>query len=378
MKSIAILGSTGSIGKSTMQVVRKLKEKIRITALAAGSNIDLLEEQAKEFRPQLIAVYDSKKALELRKRLPDVEVLGGMEGVIAVAEHQPAQLVVSAMVGTLGLIPTVAALRKGKDVGLANKEALVSGGALVTRLAQENNAKLLPIDSEHSAIFQCLNGENSKNIRRILLTSSGGPFRTWTEEQLKGITVEQALNHPTWNMGPKITIDSSTLMNKGLEVIEAHWLFDTPLEKIEVVIHPQSIIHSMVEFVDGSMKAQLSVPTMIVPIQYALTYPDRAPGLLEPFDFIKNNRLDFYAPDFKRFPCLSLAFESVRQGGTLPCFMNAANEVLVNRFLKKEFAWGEIANRLEQLMASHQVQAVGSIEDVLQIDRLAREQAAVV
>lgn len=376
MKRIAILGSTGSIGQNALKVARHLGQKIQVRALAACENIDLLESQAREFNPSLIAVFNKEKALELQRRLPHTEIVGGMEGLLAVASHSEADMVISAMAGTVGLQPTIEAIRAGKDIALANKEALISGGALIMKLVQEKGVNLIPVDSEHSAIFQCLNGENRNAIHRIILTASGGPFLKWSSEQLERVTVEQALNHPTWKMGAKITIDCSTLMNKGLEVIEAHWLFNVSLDKIEVVIHPQSIIHSMVEFQDQSMLAQMSETTMIVPIQYAMTYPERYPGLLKPFDFTKYPVLEFLTPDQKKFSCLSLAYEAIKKGGTLPCYMNAANEILVNRFLSKEIQWDQIATYLERLMSNHQVKPADSLNTILAVDSLAREEAA--
>lgn len=376
MKRIVILGSTGSIGKNALNVVRHLKHEFQVTALAAKSNIDILEEQAKEFNPAIIAVYDKEKACELQKRLPHHFIVGGMEGLLAVAAYEDADFVISAIAGTIGLQPTIAAIKAGKDVGLANKEALVSGGALVMRLVKEAGIQLIPIDSEHSAIFQCLKQEPFRSIDRLILTASGGPFRTWTDEQLERVTPEQALAHPTWRMGPKVTVDSSTLMNKGLEVIEAYWLFNVNIANIEVVIHPQSLIHSMVEFTDRSMLAQMSEPTMIIPIQYAMTYPNRMPGMLKRFDFLKHSVMEFFIPDLKKFRCLGLAYEAVRQGGSLPCYMNAANEVLVQRFLNKEISWKEIGLQLEALMSQHQVQPIDSLETILAIDALAREEAA--
>lgn len=375
MKRVSILGSTGSIGQNAIKVARHLKDDIQIVALAARENIELLEQQIHEFHPQLVAVYDLQKAQELQKRVPHCPIIGGMEGLLAVASLQQADFVVSAIAGTLGLQPTMAAIQAGKDVGLANKEALVSGGELVIKAVKEKGVKLIPIDSEHSAIFQALNGECVKDVERILLTASGGPFRNFTEEQLENITVEQALCHPTWKMGPKVTIDSSTLMNKGLEIIEAYWLFNVEIDRIEVVIHPQSIIHSMVEFVDYSILAQMGEPNMMVPIQYAMTYPKRYPGLLKRFDFLKNSVLQFHIPDQKKFRCLALAYEAIRQGGSMPCYMNAANEVLVQRFLNKEISWKEIGTGLEELMQQHSVQTVDSIEAILAIDKLAREEA---
>lgn len=375
MKQIAILGSTGSIGCNALKVVRHLPN-FRVVALAARENIDLLEQQAKEFQPLIVAVFNPEKAKELKRRLPNQMIIPGMEGLKAVAACEQADMVISAIAGTLGLQPTVHAIKAKKNVGLANKEALVSGGSLVMRLAKENNIRLMPIDSEHSAIFQCLDGEKKSAINRIIITASGGPFRTFTKEQLEQITIDQALNHPNWKMGPKITIDCSTLMNKGLEVIEARWLFDLAPEKIEVIVHPQSIIHSMVEYQDRSILAQMGVPSMIVPIQYALTYPERAPGLLEPFDFVKNSKLEFYPPDFEKFPCLALAYEAMRQGGSLPCYMNAANEVLVEQFLAGKIGWREIAIHLERLMNRHKIRPADTLEEILDVDVQAREEAA--
>lgn len=375
-KKLSIIGSTGSIGVSTLKVVRNLgPEKVQVASLAAHSNINLLEEQANEFSPEIIAVFDENKALELQKRLPHIPVVAGMEGVVTAATYSVANLVVSSMVGTLGLIPTVKAIEAKKDVALANKEALVSGGALVMAKAQQYKVNILPIDSEHSALFQCLKGEKKENTERLILTSSGGPFRSYDASRLESITVDDALNHPTWQMGPKVTIDSSTLMNKGLEVIEAHWLFDMPIEKIDVVIHPQSVIHSMVEFVDGSMLAQMSRPTMLVPIQYAITHPERSPGIIERFDFTKHSTLQFYKPDVEKFRCLQLAFDSVAEGDSMPCYMNAANEVLVNRFLDKQISWVEISQKLDTLMMSHQKQAINELNDVVAIDSQARKEA---
>lgn len=375
MKKISILGSTGSIGTSTLQVIRHLKDQFQVVAIAAHSNIDLLQKQADEFKPELIAVFDEAQAKELKKRLPSAQIVSGMDGVIAAATFSSAEMVVSAMTGTLGLKPTLAAIHAGKNVGLANKEALVSGGKLVMDAVKKMGVQLLPIDSEHSAIYQCLQGEDRKVIERLILTASGGPFRELTVEQLKTVTLEQALKHPTWNMGAKVTIDSSTLMNKGLEVIEAHWLFDIPCSKIDVIIHPQSIIHSMVEFVDRSMIAQMGEPSMIVPIQYALTYPKRMPGIPKPFDFTKNNQLTFLKPDTDKFRCLKLAYEALKEGDTLPGYMNAANEILVARYLKKEFGWVDISTKLQALMEKHSKKKVESLEDVFAADQQARTDA---
>lgn len=379
MKKIALIGSTGSIGRSALDVVRHLGPEIaQIESLAAHSNIDLLELQAQEFRPKLIAVYDFNKAKELQKRLPTFKVVGGMEGVQEAAALTSSNFVLSAMTGTFGLHPTVTALKAGKTVGLANKESLVSGGALVMGLAKKHGATILPIDSEHSALFQCLVGESNSSISRLILTASGGPFLSYSIEQLEAITVEQALNHPTWNMGPKITLDCSTLMNKGLEVIEAHWLFNIDVDKIEVVIHPQSIIHSLVEFSDGSMKAQLSEPSMRIPIQYALTYPKRSPGLQKPFDFTHARQLQFFPPDWQKFRCLELAYESLRQGKSLACYMNAANEVLGQRFFQGEIGWLDLGRKLEKLMERHNLTSVASLEEISAVDTQARAEAALI
>lgn len=375
MKRISILGSTGSIGTNTLNVVRHLPGEFEVIALAARSNVDLLEQQIKEFSPKLVAVYDEEKALALQKKFPSVEIIAGMEGLKAAASHSEVDFVVSAITGTLGLVPTVAAIEAKKDIGLANKEALVSGGALITALAKKNKVKIIPIDSEHSAIFQCLHKEKKSGIKRIILTASGGPFRTMKYDQLAAITVESALNHPTWKMGPKVTIDSSTLMNKGLEVIEAHWLFNMPVDQIDVVIHPQSIIHSMVEYVDNSIIAQMGYTDMKIPIQYALTYPERLPGTFPTFDFTKHHTLQFFSPDLEKFRCLGLAFESIKAGGTLPCYMNAANEVLVNRFLNKQISWLDIPRKLEDLMAKHSAQPIETLDTILMADTLARKEA---
>jgi 1-deoxy-D-xylulose-5-phosphate reductoisomerase len=376
MKRLAILGSTGSIGVNALRVAEHLKDEMRVVALAAKSNIDLLEQQARQFSPEVIAVYDEDKALELQRRLPRYRILCGMQGLETAASYSGVDFVVSAISGTIGLAPTVAAIKSGKNVGLANKEALISGGSLVMSLVREKGVQLIPIDSEHSALFQCLNGENIQSVQRLILTASGGPFRTYDNEQLSQVTAEQALCHPRWKMGPKVTIDCSTLMNKGLEVIEAHWLFGMPIDKIDVVIHPQSIIHSMVEFVDNSIMAQMGETSMIIPIQYALTYPNRRPGLLSKFDFMKYANLQFFQPDLEKFSCLRLAFDAVRIGGTMPCYMNAANEVLVQRFLEQKISWLDISSKLEKLMSRHSPAKVSSLEDVYAVDSQARHEAS--
>ncbi len=375
MKTIAILGSTGSIGTSTLEVAAHLGDAIQVASLAAGENIDLLEKQARQFKPKLVAVYNKERALELKRRLPHAEVVGGAEGLAAAAAHPDVDFVVSAISGAIGLKPTIEAIKAGKDIGLANKEVLVAGGELVMRLIKKHGVRLLPIDSEHSALFQCLAGERSKDVGRLILTASGGPFRGFSADRLTKVTVEDALKHPNWSMGAKITVDSSTMMNKGLEVIEARWLFDISADRIDVVVHPQSIIHSLVEFVDGSIKAQMSEPSMLMPIQYALTYPCRAPGLLAPFDFIGNGMLEFHVPDNRKFPCLNLAYEALKAGGSAPCYLNAANEALVDRFLKKQIRWIEIGQKLQTLLGRHRLEPIDSLEEIIAIDQAARRDA---
>lgn len=369
-KKISLLGSTGSIGQNTLKVAAHLG--IEVVALAAKSNIDLLEEQARCFHPQLIAVFDQDKALELAGRLPRVRVVGGMEGLNEAAALEEATHVVSAMSGTVGILPTATALINKKQLLLANKEALVSAGEIMMRLARENGTKIIPVDSEHSALFQCFQTRDTKEVHRLILTASGGPFRGWSHEELQAITVEKALEHPTWKMGPKITIDCSTLMNKGMEVIEAHHLFGIPIDQIEVLIHPQSVIHGMVQFIDGSTLAQLSNPHMIYPIQYALTHPIRKATSLVHLDLTQYGTLEFFSPDIQKFPCLQLAIDSLRVGGSMPCFMNAANETLVQRFILKEISWNEIGKKLEKLMEKHTIGKETSLEGLLAVDAEAR------
>jgi 1-deoxy-D-xylulose-5-phosphate reductoisomerase len=375
MKKIAILGSTGSIGKSALEVIAHLGPDYQVISLAARGSIEEMDRQIRLFHPKFVAMYDEKAAQELKRRFPTLEIASGMEGLIQAASYSEAEIVLAAMSGTLGLKPTLAAIEAGKTIALANKETLVSGGDLVMKAAAIKGVAILPVDSEHSALFQCLTGEKNESVRRLVLTASGGAFRNHPED-LYFKTARDALQHPTWKMGPKVTIDSSTLMNKGLEVIEAHHLFQIPAEKIEVVIHPESIIHSLVEYVDGSMKAQLSAPDMKLPIQYALTYPIRCEGVLKPFDFIRHSRLEFFQVDKNRFRCLDLAYEAIKIGGSLPPFMNAANEVLVERFLKGDFTWGKIAENLEVLMDRHAAYPITDIEAVFEADRQARAEAA--
>lgn len=376
MKQISLLGSTGSIGKNVLHVARHLKEEtVKIVALAAHSNIDLLYQQAQEFNPELIAVFDEKKALELAKRLPKTKIVGGPAGLQEAASYSKADLIVNAIVGNAGLSPMHAALEAKKNIALANKEVLVSAGELIMKKCRENHCMIIPIDSEHSAIFQCLQGYDVKDVNRLILTASGGPFLHLSLDQMQKVTLQQALKHPTWTMGSKITIDSSTLMNKGFEVIEAHWLFNIPLDQIEVIIHPQSIIHSMVEFTDNSILAQMGEPSMITPIQLSLTYPKKYPGSMPYFDFAKHQNLQFMSPNFDQFLCLKLAYLAQKQGGSYPCFLNAANEVLVERFLNQKINWIDISKKLEKLFEKHSKETVTSIDHVLEIDRQARMEA---
>lgn len=375
MKKIALLGSTGSIGTTTLQVARNCQEEMQIVALAAGRNIDLLAEQAKEFRVKTVAIFDVGCVKTLQGRLPGVRVLGGMEGLLEVATLLEADCVVQAMVGSIGIQPTFASVEAGKRVALANKEALVAGGELLMQIAQKKKLSILPVDSEHSAIFQCLMGQDQKAIRRLILTASGGPFRNKSLQELQTIRPEEALLHPTWKMGPKITIDCSTLMNKGLEVIEAHWLFGVPVEQIEVLIHPTSIVHSFVEFVDGSLLAQMGEPSMVTPIQFALTYPKRCPTTLSSLDWSKHQKLEFFPPDFERFRCLSLAFTALKMGKSAPCYLNAANEVLVDAFLQGKIGWLDITKCLETLLNRHILQPMDSLEAIVDMDVLAKKEA---
>ena len=354
MKKIAILGSTGSIGTQTLEVVRE-NQDIEVCALAAGSNIARLEQQIREFRPRLAAVWSEEKARELKIRTADlpVEIVSGMEGLIQVAVLEETEILVTAIVGMIGLRPTIAAIKTGKDIALANKETMVTAGHIIMPLAKEHKVSILPVDSEHSAIFQSLQGNEGNKIQKILLTASGGPFRGKKQEDLLNVTVEDALRHPNWSMGRKITIDSSTLVNKGLEVIEAKWLFGVDVDQIQVVIQPQSVIHSMVEYEDGAVMAQLGTPDMKLPIQYALYYPDRRylPG--ERLDFWTLSHLDFGKPDLDTFYCLALAYEAGRAGGTLPTVFNAANELAVKKFLLKEIKYLEIMEIIEDCMRAH-------------------------
>ncbi len=377
MKKIAILGSTGSIGTQTLDVVRAHPEQFAVEGIAAGSNIDLVTEQALEFRPRLVSVATRELAEQLRSRLPqEIAVHYGDEGLIEVAAGTDADTVVTAVMGSMGLPSTLAAIDAGKTIGLANKETLVTAGHIVTERARQKGVALLPIDSEHSALFQSLNGEPRERIAELTLTASGGSFRDRTREQLRDVTVADALKHPNWSMGAKITIDSATMANKGLEVIEAHWLFDMPYERISVVLHPESIIHSYVEFVDTSIIAQLGNPDMRVPIQYALTYPDRQPSPSTRLSLAKIGQLTFREMDEQRFPCLRMAFESGRLGGTAPTVFNAANEIAVARFLKGEIAFLTIEDIIADALEQHETIAAPDLETIHEVDRLTRARAA--
>lgn len=367
MKKIAILGSTGSIGTQTLDVVRAHSDELEVVALAAGSNKERLKEQIREFHPELVSLSDEKKAQELKEELAgeEVEVVCGMDGLIEVAGIDSADVVVTAVVGMMGILPTMEAIRKGKDIALANKETLVTAGHLIIPMAREYGVSILPVDSEHSAIFQCLQGEPKKALDKILLTASGGPFRGKSAEFLETVTLEDALNHPNWSMGPKITIDSSTMVNKGLEVMEAKWLFGVDYSQIEVVIQPQSIIHSMVQYIDGAVIAQLGTPDMRVPIEYALFYPERRSLPGDRLDFSKLSQITFEKPDYKVFRGLSLAIEAGKTGGTMPTVFNAANERAVAKFLKGEIKYTDIVRSIEKCMDAHKVSAHPDLEEIL-------------
>ena len=367
MKKIAILGSTGSIGTQTLDVVREHSDELQVVALAAGSNKERLKEQIKEFHPKLVSLSDEKKAQELKEELAgeQVEVVCGMEGLIEVAGADSADVVVTAVVGMMGILPTMEAIKKGKDIALANKETLVTAGHLIIPMAKEYGVSILPVDSEHSAIFQSLQGEPKAALDKILLTASGGPFRGKSAEFLETVTLEDALNHPYWSMGPNITIDSSTMVNKGLEVMEAKWLFGVDYSQIEVVIQPQSIIHSMVQYVDGAIIAQLGTPDMRVPIEYALFYPERRSLSGDRLDFSKLSQITFEKPDYKVFRGLSLAIEAGKTGGTMPTVFNAANERAVAKFLKGEIKYTDIVRSIEKCMDAHKVSAHPDLEEIL-------------
>ncbi len=377
MRSLSILGSTGSIGLSTLDVVRQHPGKFSISGLAAGKDVVTLAEQIKEFHPTAVSVMDADTANKLKTLLGNYQpdILYGIEGTTAVATVEEADMVVSAIVGAAGLIPTVNAIKAGKHIALANKETLVVAGELVSDLVKKHNVQLLPVDSEHSAIFQSLQGHRMEDVVRIILTASGGPFRKTSAEELKQVGLEQALKHPQWTMGAKITIDSATMMNKGLEVIEAHWLFSMPAEKIGVVVHPQSIIHSMVEYIDGCVMAQLGAPDMRAPIAYALSWPERCESGIQKLDLTKIGTLTFEEPDMERFPALRLAFEALKAGKTYPAVLNAANEIAVAAFLDKKIRFIEIAETVDKTMQAHEAYTPVELEDYLQADHWARNTA---
>lgn len=370
MKKIGILGSTGSIGTQTLEIVRNYSEDVQVTALAAGSNVALLEKQIREFRPKAAALWSEEASRDLRERVRDmdVKILSGMEGLLELSSMEEMDALVTAVVGMIGVRPTLTAIAHGKDILLANKETLVTAGHLLMPLAKEKGVAILPVDSEHSAIFQSLNGEKKSQIRKILLTASGGPFRGKRREELTGMQVEDALQHPNWSMGKKITIDSATLVNKGLEVMEAKWLFDVDLEQIQVVVQPQSIIHSMVEYLDGSIIAQLGLPDMKLPIQYALFYPDRRPMPAPSLDFYELAKITFEKPDMETFRGLALAFDAMRAGGSMPTVYNAANEKAVSLFLNHQIPFLEIPELIEACMKQHTVIANPDVEQILETE----------
>jgi 1-deoxy-D-xylulose-5-phosphate reductoisomerase len=377
MKKVAVLGSTGSIGTQTLDVISRQPDDFEVVGLAAGNNITLLLEQVRAFRPKWVSAGTEALADQIRSEVPsDIRVVHGEAGLTEIAGQSGADYVVCALVGSLGLTSTLAAIEAGANIGLANKETLVTAGHLVMQRAKDKGVSILPVDSEHSAIFQCLNGENPKDIKRLMLTASGGSFRDRSREQLHNVTVEDALKHPNWSMGAKVTIDSATMANKGLEVIEAHWLFGLPYDRIDVIIHPESIVHSMVEFVDTSVMAQLGNPDMRVPIQYALTYPERKPTPASALDLLTQATLHFREMDFQRYPCLRLAYEAGRAGGTATTVFNAANEIAVARFLNGEITFLAIEDIIDKVLSRHVTIANPSLEAILETDSWARREAS--
>lgn len=373
MKRISILGSTGSIGTQALDVIRN-NFGFEVVALSANKNIELLEKQIYEFNPKIVAVADENKAKILKGKIAhmDTRVVGGMDGLIEVATEESVHIVLTSVVGMIGLLPTIEAIRAKKTIALANKETLVTAGALVMDEAKKHNVDILPVDSEHSAIFQCLNGEKKRDINKMVVTASGGPFRGKSKEYLENVSLKDALKHPNWSMGRKITIDSATLMNKGLEVIEAKWLFDIDIDKIDVVVHPESIVHSMVEFIDGSVMAQLGIHDMRIPIQYALTYPNRVENKLERLDLTNIASLNFEKPDMETFPCLKLAIDSLRKGGTTTAVLNAANEVAVGLFLEEKINFTDIPKIVENEISNHNNISV-TLENILNVDSITRK-----
>ncbi len=373
MKKIAILGSTGSIGTQALDVIRQNKDLFQVSALTAGKNIELLLEQIKEFNPEIVAVAEEKDALELKGKVKNLDVLWGIEGITCAARDSGSDMVLNALVGMMGLLPTYHSIKAGKDIALANKETLVAGGSVIMQAVQDYNVQIFPVDSEHSAIFQCLQGNKRENMKKIILTASGGPFRGYSLEGLKGVRPEDALKHPNWSMGSKITIDSATLMNKGLEIIEAAWLFNVPWDKIDVIVHPQSLIHSMVEYMDGSIMAQLGIPDMRVPIQYAFSFPQRLSNNLESLDFNSIGSFTFEKPNKEVFKCLQLAYDAIKEGGSYPVVLNAANEVLVHLFLEKKINFLDIQNNIIRIIETHNPVYHLDLDDILEIDKEIRE-----
>ena len=377
MKKITILGSTGSIGLSALDVIEKNQQRFQVVALAAGKNISLLKRQIEKFQPKLVAVSSKESAHKLRKALTaktKVKIFYDEEGLKEIASFPSADIVVSAISGSAGLIPTLAAIEAGKDIALANKETMVMAGEIVTKRAKKKGVKIIPVDSEHSAIFQCLEGRKRENLRRIILTASGGPFLNFTRNELKKVNLSQALQHPNWKMGKKITVDSASLMNKGLEVIEAKWLFNLDISDIDVLIHPQSIVHSLVEFIDGAFLAQMGIPDMKMPIAYALTYPERIMNDLPSLDLVKTGKLEFRKPDIKKFPCLGLAYAAGLCGGTAPVVLNAANEVAVSAFIEEKIRFIDLPKIIEKILVLHNSINNPSLDDILQADLWARRE----
>lgn len=375
MKKISLLGATGSIGRQTMEIVRENRDQFEVVAFSSGSNIELTKKYINEFSPALVSVKEKQDYEALKMEFPSTKFSYGDDGLVEVAVHPESSILVNAVIGSVGLYPTLKAIEAKKDIALANKETLVTAGHVVMEAAKKNGVNILPVDSEHSALFQALQGEKEKNIERLIITASGGSFRDYSRAQLEGVTVEQALNHPNWSMGAKITIDSATMMNKGLEVIEAHWLFDMPYDKISVLMHKESIIHSMVEFHDGSIIGQLGTPDMRVPISYALMYPDRLQhASKERLDLAKIATLHFQEMSFERFPCLGYAYEAGKTGGTLPTVLNAANEVAVDLFLKGKISFLEIESTVYAAMEKHQVISHPDLETIQQTDQETRKQ----
>ncbi|KPL02035.1 MAG: 1-deoxy-D-xylulose 5-phosphate reductoisomerase [candidate division Zixibacteria bacterium SM1_73] len=374
MKNVVVLGSTGSIGRNTLSVLSDFADRFKVFGFSTNTNTDLLQKQIQRFQPQMVAITD-RKGFEAFQKTDETEILFGIAGLKKLCSEPEVDLVINALVGSVGLLPSFEAVESGKDLAIANKETLVIAGGLLIRKAKEKNVRILPIDSEHSAILQCLLTGKKEEVRRLILTASGGPFLDRKKEDLKNIKVKEALSHPTWEMGKKITVDSATLMNKGLEVIEAHWLFDMPADKIRILIHPQSIIHSMVEFVDGSLIAQMSVPDMKIPIQYALFCPERLPTNNRPLDLTQVKNLTFEEPDQEKFPCLEICYQALEMGGTAPAVLNAANELAVKAFLEEKISFVDICEIVTATLKHHQVMENPSLDDILNADKWSRQEA---